>query len=386
VRSVHVALNACFLDPAVSGGPETYLRGLVPALASECPTARLTVLTTRRGAAGLRAAGWQDFASVVELPFDDGQRVRRLAAEVVGVPYWVRKHRPALLHNLASIGPGRDVAVRQVLTLHDLTFLRLATFSRATTFAMSRLSLGTARHATRIITATHASSRDLIDIGGLDPSIVDVVPHGRKEIKPVSASFIERVRFAHRLDDRRVVICVAAKRPHKNQAVLVRAMDILPRDVVLVLVGHPEAYDAELRALATAARVDDRIRFLDYVKEDELEALWALADVAAFPSRGEGFGLPVIEAMDRGLPVACSAIPVLQEVSGGLAFEFRPDDPDDAAQQILAALADDSNANRRRAYASQFTWTRAAELTWESYERALTPPLGSGTRSSAPIG
>lgn len=367
----HIALNACFLDPGVSGGPESYLMGLAPALAAVRPEARFTVLTTRRGAAGLKAAGWTDWATLVAMPADEGERARRLASEVLGIPLWARRHRPSLVHSLASIGPPRKMAVPQVLTLHDLTFLRMPTFSRATTAAMSRLALGSARHASRIITATSASLDEIVSLGGIDPAVVDVVPHGRRPVHPAAAGAVERVRGEHALSGLRVVLNVAAKRPHKNQEVLVRAMTDLPEDVVLVLAGHAEPYAEELRAIAEAAGVAARVRFLDYVTDEDLEALWAIADAAAFPTRGEGFGLPVIEAMDRGLPVACSAIPVLLEVSGGLAHTFDPDDPRGAASAITAALEDPNAGKAGRTHAEAFTWERAAQLTWASYERAL---------------
>ena len=79
-------LNALFLDPSASGGPETYMRGLVPALARARPAARLTVVTTRSGAAALRRDGWDEWAGVRELPCEDGQRLRRTWAEQVLLP------------------------------------------------------------------------------------------------------------------------------------------------------------------------------------------------------------------------------------------------------------------------------------------------------------
>jgi len=84
----HIALNATFLDPGVSGGPESYIRGLIPALAEARPDARVTVLTSRRGAAGLRNDGWTDFATIVALRCDDGQRTERLVTELIGVKRW----------------------------------------------------------------------------------------------------------------------------------------------------------------------------------------------------------------------------------------------------------------------------------------------------------
>src|SRR4029077_8453287 len=98
---------------------------------------------------------------------------------------------------------------------------------------------------------------------------------------------------------------------------------------------------------------------IDYVGDAELEALWKLADAAAFPTRGEGFGLPVIEAMDRALPVACSDIPVLQEVAGGHAQLFDPDDRSGAARAIQAALDHPELGPAGHAHAAQFTWSNA---------------------------
>lgn len=369
----HVALNATFLDPGVSGGPESYIRGLIPALAAERPEIRWSVLTSRRGAAGLRGSGWQDFAEIVAMPCDEGERARRLLTETVGISRWVRRHRPDVLHSLASIGPPRPVAARHVVTLHDLTFLRVPTFSRATTAVMRYLALGAAGNAARIITATQASLDEIVELGHVDRARIDVVPHGRRLAVAPRPELVDAVRERFELGGRRMVLNVAAKRPHKNQALLVRALAELPDDIVVVLAGHAEPYADELERIARELGVQARLRMPDYVSDEELEALWVLASAAAFPTRGEGFGLPVIEAMDRGLAVACSDIPVLTEVSGGLAHPFDPDDPRGAARAIEAALAD-GDEPARRAHAAQFSWERAAALTCASYDRALAAP------------
>src|ERR671915_2599539 len=100
-------LNALFLDPAASGGPETYMRGLVPALARERPGARLTVVTTRSGAAALRRDGWGEWVEVRELPCEDGQRLRRTWAEQVLLPRLARRLRADVLHSLVNVAPIR---------------------------------------------------------------------------------------------------------------------------------------------------------------------------------------------------------------------------------------------------------------------------------------
>src|SRR5277367_5962600 len=134
----HVLLNALYLAPGASGGPETYLRGLAPALAQEYPDLQLTVATTRSGAAALRSDGWESFASLLELPCEDGQRARRQWAEQVLLARASRRLHAEIVHSLASVAPVYPGA-RAVVTLHDVTFLLRQTFGRLTTWGMGLL-------------------------------------------------------------------------------------------------------------------------------------------------------------------------------------------------------------------------------------------------------
>ena len=320
-----VALNALFLDPAASGGPETYLRGLVPALASEFPNVRFVLFTTRRGARALRAEGWEQLAGIRELPCDEGQRGPRTIAEQLLLPVRARRGRFDVLHSLASVAPIRAL-VPHAITLHDLTFVRLRTFGAVTTFGMRQVISRAARHADAIVTGSEYSREEIHGMLGIDRERISVVHHGAGRPPSVAPADARELRARYDLDGGPVVLCVASKRPHKNQELLVRALadPALPAEATLVLAGHPEPYDAELRALAASLDVARRVRFVDYVPDADLEGLWRLASVAAFPTRAEGFGLPVVEALARGVPVACSDIAVLREVGGEHVRLFRP--------------------------------------------------------------
>ncbi len=117
------------------------------------------------------------------------------------------------------------------------------------------------------------------------------------------------------------------------------------------------------------------MRFAGYISGAELEGLWSVAACAAFPTLGEGFGMPVLEALAHGVPVAASDLPVLREVGGDLPHFFDARDPLDAARAIGEALADTRTAELGPARAATFTWEAAAHGTHEVYERVLS---GSG--------
>jgi glycosyltransferase involved in cell wall biosynthesis len=180
------------------------------------------------------------------------------------------------------------------------------------------------------------------------------------------------IRQRHSLGARRVILCVAAMRPHKNQETLIRAATLLDQDTVVVLAGHAEPYELELKALTRELGLEERVRFVGYVSGAELEGLWSVAACAVFPTLGEGFGIPVLEALAHGVPVAASSLPVLQEVGGELPHFFDPRDRTDAARAIRDALEDTRTAELGPARAGTFTWDAAARGTHEVYERVLS--------------
>ena len=154
-------------------------------------------------------------------------------------------------------------------------------------------------------------------------------------------------------------------------------MALIPpeRRPVLVLPGYPTPYEAVLRARASELGVAGDVRFLGWTSEADVEGLFAISAAFAFPSLYEGFGLPVLEAMVRGVPVACSDRASLPEVAGDAALLFDPADPAAIAAAVDRLLSDDAEAQRLRvagrARAATFTWERSAEATLAGYERAL---------------
>ena len=211
---------------------------------------------------------------------------------------------------------------------------------------------------------------------------IDVIPLGLGAVRRARPLGAPQVRERFGLGERRVLLSLSAKRPHKNLRALIDALVALdPQErPVLVLPGYATAHERELREHAQALGAQDDVRFPSWVSAEELEGLWALASAFVFPSLYEGFGLPVLEAMARGVPVACSNASSLPEVAGEAALLFDPQSADEIAQALRRILSDAPLRARLAALgrerAKGFTWERAASLTLESYARAL------GSRSS----
>ena len=140
-----------------------------------------------------------------------------------------------------------------------------------------------------------------------------------------------------------------------------------------MLAGAPTPYEDDLRAEASRLGVD--VVFLGYVDDADLEGLYRAATAFALPSLNEGFGLPLLEAMARDLPVACANVSALPEVAGDAALQFDPRSPEAVADALGRLLSDgalrDDLVRRGRARLDAFSWRRTAEGTLESWSRAL---------------
>jgi alpha-1,3-rhamnosyl/mannosyltransferase len=185
----------------------------------------------------------------------------------------------------------------------------------------------------------------------------------------------------HRLDlgDTPYVFWIGSLEPRKNVGLLVDAFArwALHTDLphLLVLAGPAGWLEDEASVLAPARRLGDRVRTLGRVGDPALSALYRGADLFAFPSRHEGFGIPVLEAMAQKTPVLAADIPALREVASGAAVLRSPDDPGAWVAALDNLLHDDAERSRMaiagRERAEGYSWARCADETRATYLEAL---------------
>jgi glycosyltransferase involved in cell wall biosynthesis len=253
----------------------------------------------------------------------------------------------------------RRPAKRVVCTFHDL-FVLTAEYSspefRARFAAQARHA---ARRADLIIAVSHFTARQISDLLHVEPLRIRVVPHGVHRA-PQSQQPREKL-----------VLFVGALQTRKNLVRLIEAFEALPEDWRLVLAGAPSGYQAAAILERVQPNGNPRIKVTGYLPAPQLEQLYARASIFAFPSLDEGFGIPVLEAMARGLPVITSNSSALPEVAGDAALLVDPRSTADIAA-ALTRLASDTDLRRQLAShglerAKMFSWEQAVAATYSVY-------------------
>lgn len=374
-----VGLNLLYLVPGAVGGTEIYARELIAELAVASPETEFVVFCGREASGPLSQAGWPSNVTIHRLQVNCANKPLRILAEVFLLPLVAARAGITLLHSLGTTGIPFSRGTR-VVTVHDLIFHHFPeTFPTAAQKGLEFFVPLGARRSQRVIADSHATKDDLVESYGIDAKKIDVVHLGLGFTAPASVTGEPELRERFELGDRPVVLCVAAALAHKNIPRLFEAFAELPSGddaPALVVAGHAGLEQASLEKFAADLGVAERVRFTGWVEAPDLEGLYGLAACFAYPTLREGFGLPVLEAMQRGTPVVCSNTSSLPELIGDAAVTFDPTDTHAIAEAIQHVLGDPARAAdlvaRGHEQVKPFTWRRAAEQTIESYERALT--------------
>jgi glycosyltransferase involved in cell wall biosynthesis len=370
---VHVGLNLIFLVPREMSGLETYARELTTALLEERSGLRITAFVNREAAAERM---WSDLVPTVTVPVRGRRRAAWVRGEQMLLPRQAQSAGVDLLHSLASTAPTWGAFTR-VVTVHDVIYRIHPEAHGWRSLALRALIPLAARRSDRVIAPSHSTQQDLVRLLKVSKEKIDVVPNGIGAPPLSQWPNAEELRRRWGLGSRPLLLTVSLKRPNKNLTRLLDALALVPNEhrPLLVLAGHATPYEEELRAHAAEVGVTADARFLPWVPAEELEGLYRAATAFVFPSLYEGFGLPVLEAMTRGVPVACSNRGALAEVADGAALTFDPEQPREIAAAIERLVGDPRERDRlSRAgleNAARFSWTETARKTLASYESAL---------------
>ena len=365
---MRIALNLLFLLPGIVGGTETYAAGLLSGLAAIDWDDEYVVFVNRESAAWPLPSA-PNFVRVI-CPVRAARRVRRYFFEQIHLPRLLQQQRMDLVHSLGYVAPLFPPCA-SVVTVPDLNYRafgdRMPIVKRK---ALAFFVEQSARHANHVITISEFARWQILSVLGLSPSKVTTT------LLATSSTKVDLVDLAIILKrygiDKPYVIAFSSSGPNKNIPRLVQAFAQARRDYglphQLVLVGHKpqDGFNNESGAVVLTG----------YVDESSKQTLLAGAEVLVFPSIYEGFGLPVLEAQQASVPVACSTAASLPEVAGKGAVFFDPHSTEAIAQTIARCLLDDKLRTELRLRGQEnlkrYSWEKTATETLLVYGKALS--------------
>lgn len=374
---LHIAIDAHSVGANLAGN-ETYAVNLVEALAEIDQTNLYTLYVTKQSAVDRFANRWPNFQVKRTLPHTPLVRIP------LTLPAELRRHPVDVLHVQYTAPPLAPCPV--VATIHDLAFEHLPeTFNRRSWMQLRLTVRHTARHAAQIITVSEYSRQDIIKTYGIEPERVTVTSEASpRHFAPITnEDDLTRAREKYGIE-RDYILSVGSIQPRKNLVRLIEAYTYLwnsrPKFKLpqLVLVGKRGWLDSEIFRLANESSAQSSIRFTGYVAEKDLPALYSGACCFVYPSYFEGFGLPVLEAMQCGAPVIAGNRTSLPEVIGDAGVLVDPLDYQELANAMLHLISDDTAREKLRKRglerAKEFNWLTTARLTLQVYEQANTKP------------
>lgn len=379
---MRVAINGWFWTQPSTGSGQT-VRYLVPALVEQDPSLEIVLVVPTWMFSKQEANTLPERVSTRLAPCRPGNlgklwfeqstfpRIcRQIGADLAHVPYFASPLNPAL---------------PSLVTVHDLIPLVMPQYRGSALVRLyTSLVASAARRAHLVLTDSQASKRDILAHLKVPDHRVRVVylapaPHYRRFDNPAQ---LETVRHKYALPDT-FVLWLSGFDVRKNAKALLHAYtwvySALGDDYPLVMAGKLPARDTlffpDPRRIATELGISEAVHFPGWVDEADKPGLYNAATVFAFPSRYEGFGLPILEAMACGTPVVTSNAASLPELAGAAAFQIHPDDSRRLAAAIIALCVQEDLREEMRekglTQASQFTWEKTACQTLVAYQHVL---------------
>lgn len=303
-------------------------------------------------------------------------------SEQIKFPPLIKKYNLDLMHfphfNAPLFYRGNFVVNIHDLTLHHYKTIRASTKSYLT-YSIKNLFYkvtikNSIRRALKIFAISEFTKKDVINTFKVPEIKILLTYPGGPSLNLVKKNPDTKVLKKIETNPP-FILYVGNAYPHKNLENLIKALNYLPSEVNLVLVGEIDEFYKRLKKNTSELNIQKRVKFTGFLTDEELVFLYKNASVFAFPSFNEGFGLPALEAMAFGLPVVSSSSSCLPEILGEGALYFNPKDPKDIAKKIEKVLDDNDLKDNlvRNGYdqIKKYSWKRMAEQTLGAYKEIL---------------
>lgn len=296
-----------------------------------------------------------------------------------GIVNDLRRDGVEVFHGLTGELPLgiKAAGIKTVVTIHDLIFMHHPEYYNwIDTKIYAWKFHKTCREADRIIAISECTKRDIMRFGGVPPEKIDVIYQScSTEYKcRESEKKLQEVHTEYMLPDR-YIVSVGTIEERKNILLAVKAMHRVPEDVSLVIVGRSTPYCDKVKAYVAANGLGGRVKILHGVPHDDLPAIYQMAEACVYPSRYEGFGLPVIEAIQSGLPVVACTGSCLEEAGGNDTIYVKPDDVyamSEAIKKVLrGAEGREERIRRSQQYVTRFEGNNVAQKVLQVYRKLL---------------
>lgn len=284
-----------------------------------------------------------------------------------------------LFHGLSNELPIgiEHSGVKSIVSIHDLIFRRYPQYYKPIDRIIYNYKFSRAcRVATRVIAISECTKRDIVDMYNINPNKIDVVYQGCNPIfsKPITPQEIEDIRNLYHLP-KRYILNVGTIEPRKNLMLIAKALRYIEGDVSLVAIGRKTKYAKKVEGFCFKESLTDRVNILEGIPLKHLPAIYAGAEVFVYPSKFEGFGIPIIEALSCGTPVVAAKGSCLEEAGGDGALYIKPYNSYKAAQVISTVINDKTLRNQLveqgQKHIQKFAPQTIANNTMEVYKKAL---------------
>lgn len=368
---MRIGLNLLYLIPGVVGGSEVYATSLIRELAAIDSKNEYFVFLNRESS-NLDLVKAENFRYVI-CPFRAHRRIVRYLWEQLVLPVQAMQYRLDILHSLGYVSPLL-LPCRSVVSILDLVYNYPGALSAPQRRILETLVAASARTADRIITISETSQQEIVSVLRVQLDNVKVTLLAPKQREPVKES--DWCSVATRLGIQGAyLLAFSSLSPSKNIPALLRAFAILREegiDLQLVLVGHQPRRGMSLNALCESLHLGQHVILTGYLPDTEVSLLLENTTLFAFPSLYEGFGLPILEAMAAGVPVACSRAASLPEVAGKAAVLFDPRSDADMAAKLKLLIEQPAQRCEliQKGYQNlkRFSWQATARETLRVYE------------------